>query len=79
MMRLSVFYIQSKYLKNSYSLCNRNCEYFANMAVYGINYSAHRSLLVVDPVFNNGKDSTIKLTEEMKESNEKLGYSRADH
>ncbi|CAJ0845810.1 4344_t:CDS:2 [Entrophospora sp. SA101] len=90
------------YRENNYSLLNRNCEHFANMLVYGINYSeqiersksaiinAHRIgrtaaggllglALVPDPQLNNGKGPIIKLTNEIKESNEKLGYSRADH
>nr|CAG8433647.1 12609_t:CDS:2 [Entrophospora candida] len=54
-----------------YDLANRNCEHFANMCVYGINFSEQYSI-------NNGK-STLKLTNEINETNGKLGYSRADH
>jgi len=30
---------EEKYGKGNYDLFNRNCEHFANMCVYGINYS----------------------------------------
>jgi hypothetical protein len=94
--------IEDKFREDCYNLRNRNCEHFANMLVYGINYSEQIErnkssiisasrvgkaiggglaglLLIPDPELNNGKGSTVKLTNEIKESNEKLGYSRADH
>ncbi|CAG8662947.1 12362_t:CDS:2 [Ambispora gerdemannii] len=63
---------------------NRNCEHFANMIVYGINYSEQvkekkgliqvsRGLLDAFSPINNGKGSTIKLTNELKETEDKLG------
>jgi hypothetical protein len=36
-------------------------------------------LLTPNPTFNNGKDSTIKLTDELKETYDKLGYTQANH
>ncbi|CAH1764170.1 23389_t:CDS:2 [Entrophospora sp. SA101] len=36
-------------------------------------------VLVPDPQLNNSKGSTIKLTNEIKESNKKLGYSEVNH
>jgi hypothetical protein len=36
-------------------------------------------LLTPDPTLNNGKGSTIKLTNELKETYDKLGYSQVDH
>lgn len=69
----------------SYSITNRNCEHFANMAVLGINYSgqidsgtqvALRLKRFVDNFAgesNNGKGSTIELTNEINESNNILG------
>lgn len=80
-------------------LTNRNCEHFANMIVYGINYSKqveerkeelvakNVGLTVAFPLpslvfnnysINNGKGSTFKLTEEMSESNSKLGSKTND-
>ncbi|CFW92762.1 protein of unknown function [endosymbiont DhMRE of Dentiscutata heterogama] len=87
--------------KNNYNLTNRNCEHFANMIVYGINYSeqieenkfkiinAHRTgralgggllglFVIPDPEINNGKSSTIKLTDEINETNNKLGQKVND-
>lgn len=63
---------------NNYSLGDRNCEHFANMIVYGINYSQqveNSSLInIVNWNKNNGKGSTIKLTNEMSESESRLGW-----
>jgi len=84
------------YRENNYSLFDRNCEHFANMCVYGINYSEQIEknkelirnlvrakdtaifgvpglLLSSEPVLNNGKGSTIKLAEEIRETNERFG------
>jgi hypothetical protein len=63
--------IDTNFRENNYSLTDRNCEHSANMIVYGINYSEQ----IYDSVLsgNNGKGSTIKLTNEMIESNGKLG------
>src|SRR3954447_22342208 len=36
-------------------------------------------LLSPDPTFNNGKGSTIKLADELKETYDKLGYSQVNH
>lgn len=94
------------YREGNYSLRNRNCEHFANMIVYGINYSKQvwdndMSLNVTNGLklsaaiptlglsmlftgsletdgTNNGKCSTIKLTNEMNESNDKLGWITDD-
>jgi hypothetical protein len=84
----------------NYSLSNRNCEHFANMIVYGINYSQQiednkgivntgkvvSSFLggatlglsflatgVPEGATNNDKGSTIKLINEMRETEDKLG------
>jgi hypothetical protein len=89
------------YRENDYSLFDRNCEHFANMCVYGINYSEQIEknkelirnlvrardtaifgvpglLLSSEPVLNNGKDSTVKLTDELKETYDELGRSQVD-
>ena len=91
--------VANNFRHNDYSLRNRNCEHFANMVVYGINYSEQverkKGLLkstpdffrgffapftfgatiwaVDSPTINNDKGSTIKLINEMSESNGKLG------
>lgn len=84
--------------KGQYSLWDRNCEHFANMCVYGINFSEqveNNKTALTAPIdigrgflapftfgltliggpctVNNGKGSTIKLTNEMSESNGRLG------
>jgi len=86
------------YREGNYNLANRNCEHFANMVVYGINYSKQEDrkdeliaknigLTVAFPIpalifnnysINNGKGSAIKLTNEMSESNDKLGWITND-
>ena len=89
----------------NYNLFNRNCEHFANMIAYGINYSDQIEkrkeliktlvrtkntalilgggvpmlFLTSEPTLNNGKGSTIRLASELKETYDKLGYTRADH
>jgi hypothetical protein len=80
---------------NGYNLVNRNCEHFANMMIYGINYSEQiedkretlnraRNFTRVffspftwttdEPMINNDKGSTINLTNEMRETEDKLGW-----
>jgi hypothetical protein len=118
--------IDKKFREDCYNLYNRNCEHFANMIGFGINYSeqieddkglilakegietgvasatiASASIIaapftfglslaalpvaaavpIVDgpPTLNNDKGSTIKLTNEINETNGKLGYSSSDH
>jgi len=98
--------IDEKFREDCYNLYNRNCEHFANMIGFGINYSEQvydnkasintkegskaflagftlgTSLLITgkpDAVINNNKGSTIKLTDEINETNGKLGYSSSDH
>jgi len=92
-----------KFWEDKYLLWDRNCEHFANMIVYGINFSEQvednkalltapiditRGILAI-PTFgltliggpctvNNGKGSTIKLVNEMRESNDKFGWTTSD-
>ncbi|CAI2196978.1 16544_t:CDS:2, partial [Funneliformis geosporum] len=83
----------AKFRRGEYDLANRNCEHFANMIVYGVNYSEQiennkdviiaknivrslggfLSIITNNYSINNGKGSTIKLTNEMSETNGKLG------
>lgn len=63
--------------KGNYNLKDRNCEHFANMIVYGINYS--EQIYNKFSSGNNGKGSTIILTDEMEETNNMLGYTNAYH
>lgn len=106
--------VDTRFREDQYNLRNRNCEHFANMCIYGINYSRQiyynkeqfevavgAGAVVSTTAFtagglfnvigsialapatavaceeyselNNGKGSTIKLTNEMSESNGKLG------
>jgi hypothetical protein len=89
---------KARFWEDAYSLHDRNCEHFANMIAYGINYSEQvernktaltapidvmrgfiapftlgLSLIGGPCTVNNGKGSTIKLVNEMSESNDKLG------
>ncbi len=80
-------------------MLSKNCEHFANMLVYGINYSKQVegnegkfmarntghwfvggifSNFWHDHSINNGK-STLKLSNEMSESNDKFGYTDSSH
>lgn len=99
--RQIVYAEENDYWKDNYNLFNRNCEHFANMATFGINYSNQIEkkkelirtiartgksalfgpmlLLTPNPTLNNGKGSTIKLTDELKETYDKLGYTQKDH
>jgi len=95
---------KEKFREGIYDLAHHNCEHFANMIVYGINYSEQiesnkaklmgsanfiRGFLVAPTLglnligepytINNNKGSTIKLINEMRESNGKLGYTDAYH
>src|SRR4051794_17598012 len=63
--------VENNFRRNNYNLHNSNCEHFANMVVYGINYS--EQIYNEFRSGNNGKGSTIKLTDEMAESNRKIG------
>lgn len=95
--------VSNNFRRNDYDLRNRNCEHFANMCVYGINYSEQieknklvkftsevvvgikagllapftipfgREISISGPSVNNNKGSTIRLINEMSESNGKLG------
>jgi hypothetical protein len=65
--------VRDNFRRNNYDLYNRNCEHFANMIVYGINYSEQVYKRISSG--NNGKGSTIKLTEEMEESERRLGWT----
>ena len=47
------------------------------MIVFGINYSEQIYNSVLSG--NNGKGSTIKLINEINETEDKLGYTRASH
>lgn len=117
--------IDKKFREDCYNLYNRNCEHFANMIGFGINYSeqieddkrlilakegakkgvasgaiAGASIIAAPftfgfslsalplaaapiadgpPMLNNDKGSTIKLVNEINETNDKLGYSHSDH
>ncbi|RHZ35519.1 DnaJ domain-containing protein [endosymbiont GvMRE of Glomus versiforme] len=88
-----------------YDLYNRNCEHFANMLVYGINYSeqiekrkntikttsslyskiidlgtiGYNTSTTSSVIINNDKDSTIKLADEIRETDNILGCVAADH
>jgi hypothetical protein len=88
-----------KFRKDCYDLGSRNCEHFANMIGFGINYSKqiekNRKLLershhfargffapltfglslTVEKSFNDNKGSTIKLINEISETNNKLGWT----
>jgi Lecithin retinol acyltransferase len=83
----------NNFRSGNYNLRNRNCEHFANMVVYGINYSEQIENKqddltalnltrvgastaadgIEDTTLNNDKGSTIKLTNEISESDGKLG------
>lgn len=68
---------KNKYREGEYDLANRNCEHFANMFVYGINYSSQVEERFSSDrwkygLFNNGKNSTIKLSDEIITSNNEL-------
>ena len=83
----------NKFREDDYDLCNRNCEHLANMLVYGINYSEqiedkkdiirgvrwnmppHAALIPI----NNDKGSTIKLVNEINETENKLNYTVSNH
>jgi len=90
---------EREFREDNYSLADRNCEHFANMIVYGINYSEqiedNKDLIIAKNIgvtslfplpslifnnysINNGKGSTIKLTNEMSETNDKLGWKTND-
>lgn len=89
----------TKFREDNYDLANRNCEHFANMIIYGINYSDQvydnrgkfqtknvgltlffptPSLVLNNYDINNGKGSTIKLKDEIRETNNKLGEKTND-
>jgi len=85
--------VENKFREDKYCLPNRNCEHFANMIIYGINYSEQVngnkfgssfcfSCFIChdsngNPTFsgNNDKGNTIKLTNEMSETDDRLGYT----
>jgi hypothetical protein len=72
--------VNNNFRKNNYSLLDRNCEHFANMVVYGINYSEQIEESKGSSFIsffrngskNNGKNPDLILVDEMKESNSKL-------
>ena len=67
--RQAVWAKDNNFRKGNYDLNNRNCEHFANMLVYGINYS--------EQVCNNfplGGNNTIKLIDEIRDTKNLLGW-----
>ena len=97
--------IDKSFWEGKYDLNNRNCEHFANMIGFEINYSEQvynnrtalttrensKALLAgvtfgtslfltgVPNTINNDKGSTVRLTDEINETNNKLKNSRSDH
>ena len=65
--------VDANWRNGNYSLLSRNCEHFANMIVYGINHSEQ-----VSGLQHAWNDETINLTNEISESNSKLGWKTND-